>query len=185
MLELARRLQGVQIRSVEFAMKYKVPLWVKSSFTDDPGTLVCEEDKSMEDVLVSGIALHARRVAVRDPGRAGQAGVAAKVFGTLRAGRCGSDVIVRPGQGRRPHRHAFTVGRLDVEKTNELVRKIGKQIGAGKVDHEENIAKVSIVRGGACATTRSGGEDVPGARRRRRQHPRDQHLRDQDSLPHR
>src|SRR5512144_2955445 len=46
----------LQIRSVEFAMKYKVPLWVKSSFTDDPGTLVCEEDKSMENVVVSGIA---------------------------------------------------------------------------------------------------------------------------------
>jgi aspartate kinase len=45
----------LQIRSVEFAMKYRVPLWVKSSFGDDPGTLVCEEDAAMEDVLVSGI----------------------------------------------------------------------------------------------------------------------------------
>ena len=51
MLELASLgAKVLQIRSVEFAMKYKVPLWVKSSFTDDPGTLVCEEDKTMEDV---------------------------------------------------------------------------------------------------------------------------------------
>ncbi|HYO52638.1 aspartate kinase, partial [Archangium sp.] len=57
MLELASvGAKVLQIRSVEFAMKYKVPLWVKSSFTDDPGTLVCEEDKSMENVVVSGIA---------------------------------------------------------------------------------------------------------------------------------
>src|SRR5581483_9458075 len=54
MLELASLGSKVlQIRSVEFAMKYKVPLWVKSSFTDDVGTLVCEEDKAMENVLVS------------------------------------------------------------------------------------------------------------------------------------
>src|ERR1041384_83214 len=57
MLEMASLGSKVlQIRSVEFAMKYKVPLWVKSSFTDDPGTLVCEEDASMEDVLVRGVA---------------------------------------------------------------------------------------------------------------------------------
>ncbi|HET9754379.1 MAG TPA: aspartate kinase, partial [Myxococcales bacterium] len=58
MLELSSLGSKVlQIRSVEFAMKYKVPLWVKSSFTDDPGTLVTEEDEAMENVLVSGIAL--------------------------------------------------------------------------------------------------------------------------------
>src|SRR5438552_17179589 len=58
MLEMASLGSKVlQIRSVEFAMKYKVPLWVKSSFNDDPGTLVTEEDESMEDVIVSGIAL--------------------------------------------------------------------------------------------------------------------------------
>ena len=67
----------LQIRSVEFAMKYKVPLWVKSSFTDDPGTLVCEEDESMEDVVVSGIAYdkNEAKIAIRGvpdmPGRGG------------------------------------------------------------------------------------------------------------------
>src|SRR5207237_1120429 len=57
MLELASLGSKVlQIRSVEFAMKYKVPLWVKSSFTGDPGTLVCEEDAAVEDVQVGGMA---------------------------------------------------------------------------------------------------------------------------------
>src|SRR5256886_5798936 len=147
MLELASLGSKVlQIRSVEFAMKYKVPLWVKSSFSDDPGTLVCEEDESMEDVLVSGIALtrDESRFVIR--GVPDKPGVAAKVFGTLAEEGVVVDMIVQtPAKDDGRTDMAFTVGRLDVEKTNDLVRKIGKQIGAGKVDHEEGIAKVSIV----------------------------------------
>ena len=147
MLELASLGSKVlQIRSVEFAMKYKVPLWVKSSFSDDPGTLVCEEDESMEEVLVSGIAL------TRDESRfvirsvPDKPGIAAKVFGALADEGVVVDVIVQtPAKEDGRTDMAFTVGRLDVDKTNDLVRKIGKQIGAGKVDHEEGIAKVSIV----------------------------------------
>src|SRR5213080_2890042 len=134
MLELASLGSKVlQIRSVEFAMKYKVPLWVKSSFTEDPGTLVTEEDKAMEEVIVSGIAL------TRDESRF-------VVRGALAERGIVVDVIVQtPAHEDGRTDMAFTVGRLDMEKTNELVRKIGKQIGAGKVEHEEGIAKVSIV----------------------------------------
>jgi aspartate kinase len=146
MLELASLGSKVlQIRSVEFAMKYKVPLWVKSSFTDDPGTLLCEEDEAMEDVLVSGIALgrdESRFVVRSVPDKPG---VAAKLFGTLADKGIVVDVIVQtPSQGGATD-VAFTVGRLDVEKTQELVKKFAKQVGAGQVDHEEGIAKVSIV----------------------------------------
>jgi aspartate kinase len=146
MLELSSLGSKVlQIRSVEFAMKYKVPLWVKSSFTQDPGTLVCEEDEAMEDVLVSGIA------ATRDESRfvvrsvPDKKGVAAKIFGTLADKGIVVDVIVQtPSQGGATD-VAFTVGRLDSEKTFELMKKLARQIGAGQVDHEEGIAKVSIV----------------------------------------
>ncbi|HEY2029609.1 MAG TPA: aspartate kinase [Myxococcales bacterium] len=146
MLELASLGSKVlQIRSVEFAMKYKVPLWVKSSFTADPGTLVCEEDEAMEDVLVSGIALgmdESRFVVRSVPDKTG---VAAKLFGSLADKGIVVDVIVQtPSQGGATD-VAFTVGRLDVEKTQELVKKFAKQVGAGQVDHEEGIAKVSIV----------------------------------------
>jgi aspartate kinase len=146
MLELASLGSKVlQIRSVEFAMKYQVPLWVKSSFTDDPGTLVTEEDKAMEDVLVSGIAVgrdESRFVVRSVPDKPG---VAAKIFGTLAASGIVVDVIVQtPAQGSATDL-AFTVGKLDVEKTAELMKKLSKQIGTGKVDHEEGIAKVSIV----------------------------------------
>jgi aspartate kinase len=119
---------------------------VKSSFTDDPGTLVTEEDKAMEDVIVSGIALtrdESRFVVRNVPDKPG---IAAKIFGALADEGVVVDVIVQtPAHEDGRTDMAFTVGRLDVEKSNELVRKVGKQIGAGKIEHEEGIAKVSIV----------------------------------------
>jgi aspartate kinase len=147
MLELASLgAKVLQIRSVEFAMKYKVPLWVKSSFTEDPGTLVCEEDKSMEDVVVSGIALvrdEARFVVRNVPDKPG---IAAKIFGPLADVGIVVDVIVQtPAHEDGRTDLAFTVGRVDVEKTRDQIRKIAKAISAGKVEHEEGIAKVSIV----------------------------------------
>ena len=147
MLELASLGSKVlQIRSVEFAMKYKVPLWVKSSFSDDPGTLITEEDEAMEDVLVSGIAVtrdEARFVIRSVPDKPG---LAARIFGTLAALDIVVDVIVQtPAHEDKRTDLAFTVGRLDLEKTRDCVRKLVKQIGAGKVEHEVDIAKVSIV----------------------------------------
>ena len=147
MLEMASLGSKVlQIRSVEFAMKYRVPLWVKSSFSDDKGTLVCEEDRSMEEVMVSGIAVtrdESRFVVRNVPDKPG---IAAKVFGTLAEAGIVVDVIVQtPAHEDGRTDMAFTVGRLDAQKTDDLVRKVAAQLGAGKVEHEEDIAKVSIV----------------------------------------
>jgi aspartate kinase len=147
MLELASLgAKVLQIRSVEFAMKYQVPLWVKSSFSDDPGTLVCVEDKSMEDVVVSGIAITRDEVrfVIRDV--PDKPGVAAKIFGTLADLGIVVDLIVQtPAHEDGRTDLAFTVGRLDIEKTEQHVKKIAKSIGAGKVEYEEGISKVSIV----------------------------------------
>src|SRR3954453_16645426 len=147
MLELASvGAKVLQIRSVEFAMKYQVPLWVKSSFTDDPGTLVCEEDKAMEEVVVSGIALtrDESRFVVRNV--LDKPGVAAKIFGPLAEANIVVDVIVQtPAHEDGRTDLAFPVGRIDVEKTGQNLRKLAKSIGAGKVQHEEGISKVSIV----------------------------------------
>jgi aspartate kinase len=147
MLELASvGAKVLQIRSVEFAMKYRVPLWVKSSFSDNPGTLVCEEDKAMEEVVVSGIAItrDEARFVVRDV--PDKPGVAAKIFGTLAELGIVVDLIVQtPAHEDGRTDLAFTVGRVDVEKTGQNLRKLAKSIGAGKVQHEEGISKVSIV----------------------------------------
>src|SRR5205814_4412794 len=136
MLELASLGSKVlQIRSVEFAMKYKVPLWVKSSFNDDPGTLVTEEDESMEDVIVSGIALtrdESRFVVRNVPDKPG---IAARIFGTLAELGIVVDVIVQtPAHEDGRTDLAFTVGRLDVERTNGQMRQLARPPPAGEAE---------------------------------------------------
>ena len=135
----------LQIRSVEFAMKYKVPLWVKNSFTDDPGTLVGEEDCAMEHLMVSGIAVtrdEARFVARAVPDRIG---VAARIFKPLAEAGIVVDVIVQTPSQDGHTDVAFTVGRGDVERTREVMKSTQKELNIGKVELEEGIAKVSIV----------------------------------------
>jgi aspartate kinase len=147
MLELASLgAKVLQIRSVEFAMKYKVPLWVKSSFSDEPGTLVCEEDESMmEDLVVSGIAItrdEARFLVRSVPDKPG---VAAKIFKPLAEAGVVVDVIVQTPSHDGYTDLAFTVGRLDVERTREAMKKTQQELKIGRVELEEGIAKVSIV----------------------------------------
>src|SRR5438309_5460968 len=100
----------LQIRSVEFAMKYKVPLWVKSSFTEDPGTLVTEEDKAMEHLVVSGIALNRDEIRLVVRAVPDKPGAAAKIFGDLARADVVVDVIVQtPASADGTTDIAFTV----------------------------------------------------------------------------
>jgi aspartate kinase len=146
MLELASLgAKVLQIRSVEFAMKYRVPLWVKSSFSDDPGTLVCEEDETMEDLVVSGIALdrNEARISIRDvPDRPG---VAAQIFGALDEKAIVVDLIVQnpPQDGKGDL--TFTVGKADLTKAHDVIKKVTKALSAGEISTDQDIAKVSIV----------------------------------------
>ena len=146
MLELASLgAKVLQIRSVEFAMKYRVPLWVKSSFSDDPGTLVCEEDETMEDLVVSGIALdrNEARISIRDvPDRPG---VAAQIFGALDEKAIVVDLIVQnpPQDGKGDL--TFTVVKADLTKAHDVVKKVTKALAAGEITTDQDIAKVSIV----------------------------------------
>ncbi len=146
MLELASLgAKVLQIRSVEFAMKYKVPLWVKSSFTDDPGTLVCEEDDSMEDVVVSGIAYDKNEAKIAIRGVPDVPGVAAKIFGALDEKNIVVDLIVQNVAADKKTDLTFTVGRADFAKAKDVVKKVAKQVKAGGVETDDQIAKVSIV----------------------------------------
>ncbi|HEY0881234.1 MAG TPA: aspartate kinase, partial [Archangium sp.] len=155
MMELASLgAKVLQIRSVEIAMKFKVPLWVKSSFSDDPGTLVCEEDKSMEDILVSGVALdrNEARVSVRDV--PDQPGMAAKIFGALDEKAISVDLIVQNPPLKGKSDLTFTVGKADLVKTQDVMKKIVKSLKAGPIDVDDAVAKVSIV--GVGMRTHSG-----------------------------
>ncbi|MCY1078749.1 aspartate kinase [Archangium lansingense] len=135
----------LQIRSVEFAMKYKVPLWVKSSFTDDPGTLVCEEDKSMENVIVSGIAYDKNEAKLAISGVPDIPGVAARIFGALDEQNVVVDLIVQTASRDGKTDLSFTVGKTDLVKAKEVVEKVAKEINAGGLETDGDVAKVSIV----------------------------------------
>jgi aspartate kinase len=155
MLELASLgAKVLQIRSVEIAMKYKVPLWVKSSFSDDPGTLVCEEDEAMEDILVSGVALDRNEAKVSIRGVPDGPGVAAKIFGALDQRAISVDVIVQNPAVKGKTDLTFTVARADLLKTQDVVKKVVKAIKATSVEVDAEIAKISIV--GVGMRTHSG-----------------------------
>jgi aspartate kinase len=146
MLELASQgAKVLQIRSVEFAAKYKVKLWVKSSFSEDPGTLVCEEDEQMEDVVVSGIAVQRDESRLNVRNVPDKPGVAARLFGALAEADVVVDVIVQTPSHDGKTDVAFTVGRMDNEKAREVTERTAREIGAGGVETESGIAKVSIV----------------------------------------
>ena len=146
MLELASQgAKVLQIRSVEFAAKYGVNLVVRSSFNHHEGTLVCKEDKSMEDVIVSGIALDKGEAKValrRVPDRPG---VAMKVFVPIAKADINVDMIVQNISEDGFTDMTFTVPRTDLSRARKIIGQISPQIGLKRVEADEDIAKVSIV----------------------------------------
>ncbi|HVO21184.1 MAG TPA: aspartate kinase [Anaeromyxobacter sp.] len=146
MLELAGAgAKVLQIRSVEFAMKYGVPLWVKSSFTQDPGTLVCPEDPSMEHLVVSGIAYDRNEAKIAVRGVTDKPGVAARIFKPLADANIVVDLIIQNvGQGGHADM-SFTVGKTDLPRALDIVKTVAAELGARTVETDDQIAKVSIV----------------------------------------
>ena len=147
MLEMASQGSKVlQIRSVEFAGKYKVPLRVKSSFQDGPGTLISlEEDDLMEKAVVSGIAFNRDEAKLTIRGIPDQPGVAYKVLGAISDANIEIDVIVQNVAKDNSATITFTVHRNDLSAAHELLNQIAKDLGAKEVETDDAIAKVSIV----------------------------------------
>ncbi|MBC54529.1 MAG: aspartate kinase [Gammaproteobacteria bacterium] len=147
MLELASLgAKVLQIRSVEFAGKYKVPLRVLSSFEDDPGTLITlEDDKEMEAPIISGIAFTRDEAKVTVTGVPDVPGVAYQVLGPVSDAGIEVDVIVQNVAADGSTDITFTVKRQDSEKTRALVAGIAERIGAKDVSFDKKIAKVSLV----------------------------------------
>ena len=147
MLELASLgAKVLQIRSVEFAGKYKVPLRVLSSFEDDPGTLITlEDDKEMEAPIISGIAFTRDEAKVTVTGVPDVPGVAYQVLGPVSDAGIEVDVIVQNVSADGSTDITFTVKRQDSEQTRALVADIAERIGAKDVSVDKKIAKVSLV----------------------------------------
>jgi len=135
----------LEIRSVGFAKRYQVPLAVRSSFSDQPGTLVTAEDEEMEDVPVSGVALSrndARVTVTRVPDRPG---IAVRLFRPVADANIVVDMIIQNTSIDGSTDLTFTVPQGDLKKTLELMGPVAREIGAKQVLSDENIAKISIV----------------------------------------
>ncbi len=146
MLEMASLgAKVLQIRSVEFAAKYGVNLVVRSSFNHNEGTLVCKEDQSMEDVIVSGITLDANEAKISLRRLPDKPGVATKVFGPIADASINVDMIVQNISEDGFTDLTFTVPQTDLPKAKKLIESLTAQIGCKKVDADEDIAKVSVV----------------------------------------
>jgi aspartate kinase len=146
MLELASLgAKVLQIRSVEFAKRYGVKVHVRSSFNDGDGTWVVEEDPSMEEVTVSGVAAdlnQAKLTLVRVPDRPG---VAAHVFGPIADKGIVVDMIIQNASADGTTDLTFTVPRDDYEKARAVLDGVARTIGAQAVRGDLGVAKVSIV----------------------------------------
>ena len=147
MLEMASQGSKIlQIRSVEFAGKYNVPLRVLSSFEDGPGTLISlEEDEQMEKAVVSGIAFNRDEAKLTIRGIPDQPGVAYKVLGAISEANIEIDVIVQNVAKDNSASITFTVHRNDLQAAHKLLIKIADDLGAQEVDADDCIAKISIV----------------------------------------
>jgi aspartate kinase len=146
MLELASLgAKVLQIRSVEFAKRYHVPVHVRSSFVEAEGTWVVEEDPTMEQVSVAGVAYdrdQAKLTVLRVPDRPG---IAARVFGSIAAANIVVDMIIQNVGADGTTDLTFTVPRGDYQKAKALVEATGRDIHAKGVTGQTDVAKVSIV----------------------------------------
>ena len=146
MLELASLgAKVLQIRSVEFAMKYKVPLRVRSTFTEDEGTLIKEEDETMERVVVRGIAHNKNEARITVERVPDKPGIAAKIFDALAEANIPVDMIVQNVSVDGFTDISFTVEKNDAAKAEKITKEVASEIGAKNVIRDDKIAKVSVV----------------------------------------
>jgi aspartate kinase len=135
----------LDIRSVEFAMRYGMPLYVRSSFTYNTGTHVVKEDETMEQVLVSGVTYSRKEARVTITKVPDNPGIAASIFNPISDANIVVDMIIQNTRAGDLTDMTFTIPRGDYDQAMEIVKKVANEIGAEKVAGDQNIAKVSIV----------------------------------------
>lgn len=146
MLEMASMGSKVmQARAVEFAQKFNVPFEVRSSFNLQPGTIVKAEVPSMEDVMVSGVALDKNQSKITVSDMPDKPGMAARLFSALGEANILVDMIVQNiGRGGKANM-TFTVPREDVFRAKEACEKACAEMGGGIANHTGEVAKLSVV----------------------------------------
>ncbi len=146
MLEMASLgAKVLQIRSVEFASKYNVPLRVLSSFTEGGGTLITSEEQEMEQALISGIAFNRDEAKLTILGVPDQPGVAHKILGPIAKQNIEVDMIIQNTGHDATTDFTFTVHRNDYQTALKMLQQIASELNAREVNGNEHIAKISLV----------------------------------------
>jgi aspartate kinase len=147
MLEMASMGSKVlQIRAVEFAGKYNVPLRVLHSFKEGMGTLISMEDKSqMETPTIAGIAFNRDEAKLTIEGVPDMPGVAHRILGPIGDANIEVDVIVQNVSHDKTADFTFTVSRNDLPRAEDVLNRVAKEIKAERVLSDSKIAKVSVV----------------------------------------
>lgn len=146
MLEMASLgAKVMQARSVEFAKKFKVVFEVRSSFNDNPGTIVKQETKNMENVVVRGVSLEKNQAKITIAGVPDQPGIAAQIFTALAEASLNIDMIVQNVSAQGSTDITFTLNKDDLGKARKLIEPIVTKVGAKGFTALEGISKLSVV----------------------------------------
>jgi len=135
----------LQIRSVGFAKKYNVPIHVRSSFSEEEGTMVINEDSGMEHPVVSAVTHHKDEARITLRKVPDQPGIAAKIFSPITEAGIIVDMIIQNTRAGGKTDLTFTVPMSDYSNAMEIEKKVAEEIGAESVIGEGNIAKVSVI----------------------------------------
>ena len=139
----------LQFRCVEFCKNYDMPLIVKSSLVEDSkGTLICKEDSSMEQPVVSGIMNDKNQAKITIKGVPDQPGIASKFFTGLADENLSVDMIIQNVSDESQTDISFTVAKAEISKATKIVQDLGKLIKARDITTDTNICKISIVGAG-------------------------------------
>jgi len=135
----------LQIRSVEFASKYNVPLRVLSTFEEGPGTLIIKEDEGMEQAQISGIAFNRDEAKLTVLGVPDQPGVAGHILGPIADANIEVDMIVQNVAEDATTDFTCTVHRNDYDRAMKIMQETAKKLGAREVSGDDKIVKISLV----------------------------------------
>ncbi len=146
MLEMASLgARVLQIRSVEFAKKYNVPVHVRSSFNEEEGTMVVKENSEMERLVISGVTCdkNQRRITLKKV--PDQPGISAKIFSPIADAKILVDMIIQNTRSGGETDLTFTVAKADFDEALSITRQVAGDIGATEVLTAESIAKISVI----------------------------------------
>ncbi len=135
----------LQIRSVEFAKKFNVPVHVRSSFNEEEGTMVVNESADMESVIVSGVTCDMNEARITLKRVPDQPGISAKIFSPLAKAEISVDMIIQNTRSGGETDLTFTVTKDDFERAKEISEEVAKEVGAEEVLTATEIAKVSVI----------------------------------------